>query len=368
VAQAVSANSNVIANGNGNNLQVPAVVALPPPEAEPLPSPRGNFTPPPAPPTQRRPSRAGPEAPETVKEGCSHDIPINGLAGNGVLHGDPSPTRRGWSNPCLQRRQMEGGQREGGTSPAGLGLLVAAQASARAPLNYATNNQRCGDGGFCNSVLIANGNSNTANSLPQRHTEANPQQVRGQSSQSDASYQQGGSPILPEHTLFQSTRDTYPPPQAGSPFGPQQPFTPVPGVPGSNRASMRKEHKGSRSLETSTLPRRQVFPHSPAQEPSDLAMAEAGPPSGGYSNPSSESLVRPASATAPPSYGGRYPGLEPAPTGRPRYILWPDSTVGSRNYRPPIYRKNPYGNEGRLSRRMMPWFRTRPTETAHPLE
>lgn len=361
-------NSHVIANRNDNNLQVPAVVAFPHPKAEQVRPPRGNLTPPPPPYTQRRPSRAGSEAPETMNEGRNNETPINGLAGNGVLQRDPSPIHGGSSNPYLQRRQMEGGQLEGGTDPAGLGSLVAAQASARAPLSYATNNQRCGDGGVCNSILIANGNSNTVHSPPQRNTAANHKQARLQSLQSDASYQQGGSPILPEQTVFQPTRDTYSQPQAGSPFGAQQPFTPVPGVPGSNRASMKKTHRGLHSSEKLTLPRRQVLPRSLAQEPSNPAMAEAGPPPGGPSNPSSENLVRSSSATAPPiykfsrSYGGSYP------TGRPRYVFWPDGTVGSGNYRPPVYKKNPYGSQDRLSRRMMPWFRTRTTETAHAPE
>jgi len=230
----------------------------------------------------------------------SHIEDIFHLTRRMALRGDFS----GSPHSPLRRRQMEGGQIEGGIGSIRLGSLSAAQASARAPPNHATNNQRCGNGGVCNSVLIANGDSNIVHPPPLRNTEGSPQQAGGQSSQSNISSLQGGSPILPAQTVFQPTREMYPPSPAGSPF---IPFTPVPGVPGSDRASIKKEYRGSRSSETFALPRRQISPRSRSQEPSN-PMADANSPPSENLLPSSSVTILPTPTTSRGRFGLDYDG------------------------------------------------------------
>ena len=96
----------------------------------------------------------------------------------------------GSSRPILRRRQMESGQLEGGTGSA-------SQTSARVPSNHVTNNQRCGDGIVCNSVLIANGNSNVVHFSPQQTVWGTPQRANPRFSQSDSSSLRSSSAILP---------------------------------------------------------------------------------------------------------------------------------------------------------------------------
>lgn len=158
--------------------------------------------------------------------------------------------------------------------------------------------------GVCNSVLIANGDSNIVHPPPLRNTEGSPQQAGGQSSQSNISSLQGGSPILPAQTVFQPTREMYPPSPAGSPF---IPFTPVPGVPGSDRASIKKEYRGSRSSETFALPRRQISPRSRSQEPSN-PMADANSPPSENLLPSSSVTFLPTPTTSRGRFGLDYDG------------------------------------------------------------
>ena len=364
--------SNMIANGNGNILQVPKIIPLPQQELDEMRPPRGNSVPPtPTPPTPRH--RASPEPPDTNiplnEEGLSNELPINGRAANGIYQGDSSTSQGDSSQLPLRRRQMEGGRLGAGTGPAGVGLMTAAQPSGPAPNNHATNSQRCGKGGVCKSVFIANGNSNTVNPSPQHDLEAAPQRARVESLRSDASAMQGDSPIIPAQTVFQPTREMYPPSQAESPFMQRELPTPVPGAPASVRTSIKKEYRGSRSSGISPLPRRQVFRRSFLQHSANPAMTGADsspqlpsePPSQGLTSPSSTTTV-PTQTSLRVNYRGRYPGRRLFPTGRPSYTFWPDGTASSGEYRPRHNREDSYGKEGRLAHRMMPGSRAKPVE------
>ena len=153
-----------------------------------------------------------------------------------------------------------------------------------------------------------------------------------------------------------------PPAQAGSQFAP---FTPVPGVFGVDQLSIEKKHKGhkgSRSMKKTILPRRQISPDSLTQEPPNPRMSSE-PPSAKLV-PSLSVTTHPMQGTSQGRLGAYHTGLQSGPTGRQKYTFWPDGTVGYGHYGHYNGRNSPYRSNSRLTRRMMSWFRGRPSETA----